>query len=107
MLGSNPRWKDLLKRVPETGEYLIKSFIHRHIQNKFFAEGALYIGIHASEESVLQQTEKDMAKLEPPKGKSIGPKKVWSSSCLTFTRLFYNQRLAVRHTAHNCLGASD
>ena len=69
---SQPGAKELLRRVPEAGEYMIASIIHAYLQEKVLGEHVYCFGLPEDLIRTLELIEQGMSKLEPRRGIDAG-----------------------------------
>lgn len=64
----NPNAAELLRQIPEAGEYLIAYIIHAYIQENVFGKHIYSLGLPEDLTRTLKRIEHGMAKLEPSRG---------------------------------------
>ena len=70
--GAHLEAMELLRRVPEAGEYMVVSVIHAYLQDKLLGEHVYSFGLSEDLIRTLKRIEHGMAKLEPTRGINFG-----------------------------------
>lgn len=68
--GGDTAAKAFLTQYPEMGgEYLVRSVLHRFLQQNLFNDGTALFGLDTNAASLLEAIEQGMSKLQPQRGK--------------------------------------